>query len=124
MDDANNENSLYNVLKRQGNSISQFMNDVAPALEALRQDKEVTVKLTATLEGALARVGKMGGALGAVEEALELMASEFSDLISISTTVSAKQKAQMEADWMARIEHLRNTVKEAAYVEQGEKENA
>ena len=124
IDDVNNENSLYNVFKRQGNILSAFMNDMAPLLEKLEVDKQATVKLESTLQKALLRVEKMGGVLGAVEEALELMASEFSDLISISTTVSAKQKAQMEADWMAKIEHLRNTVKEAAYVEQGEKENA
>lgn len=124
IDDVNNENSIYNVLKRQGNSLKAFMNDMAPLLEKLELDKQATVKLESTLEKALLRVEKMGGALGAVEEALELMASEFSDLISISTTVSQKRKAEMEADWMDKIEHLRNTVKEAAYVEQGEKENA
>lgn len=124
IDDANNENSLYNVMKRQGDKLSQFMNDMAPLMEKLELDKQATVKLSADLELALARIGKMGGVLGAVEESLELMASEFSDLISISTTISHKKKAEMEAAWIAKIEHLRNTVKEATNDGQGEKTDA
>lgn len=124
IDDANNENSLYNVMKRQGDKLSQFMNDMAPLMEKLELDKQATVKLTEDLELALARIGKMGGVLGAVEESLELMASEFSDLISISTTISHKKKAEMEAAWIAKIEHLRNAVKEATNDGQGEKTDA
>ena len=124
IDDANNENSLYNVMKRQGDKLSQFMNDMAPLMEKLELDKQATVKLTEDLELALARIGKMGGVLGAVEESLELMASEFSDLISISTTISHKKKAEMEAAWLAKIEHLRNTVKEATNDGQSEKADA
>lgn len=124
IDDANNENSLYNVMKRQGDKLSQFMNDMAPLMEKLELDKQATVKLSEDLELALARIGKMGGVLGAVEESLELMASEFSDLISISTTISHKKKAEMEAAWIAKIEHLRNTVKEATNDGQGEKTDA
>ena len=124
IDDANNENSLYNVLKRQGDKLSQFMNDMAPLMEKLELDKQATIKLTKDLELALVRIGKMGGVLGAVEESLELMASEFSDLISISTTISHKKKAEMESAWLAKIEHLRNTVKEATNDGQGEKTDA
>ena len=124
MDDANNENSLYNVMKRQGDKLSQFMNDMAPLMEKLELDKQATVKLSDDLEKALGRIDKMGGVLGAVEESLELMASEFSDLISISTTISHKKKAEMEAAWLAKIEHLRNTVKEATNDGQGEKTDA
>lgn len=124
IDDANNENSLYNVMKRQGDKLSQFMNDMAPLMEKLELDKRATVKLTEELELALTRIDKMGGVLGAVEESLELMASEFSDLISISTTISHKKKAEMEAAWLAKIEHLRNTVKEATNDGQSEKADA
>lgn len=124
IDDANNENSLYNVMKRQGDKLSQFMNDMAPLMEKLELDKQATVKLSEDLELALARIDKMGGVLCAVEESLELMASEFSDLISISTTISHKKKAEMEAAWLAKIEHLRNTVKEATNDGQSEKADA
>ena len=52
------------------------------------------------------------------------MAKEFSDLISISTTVSQKKKAEMEAAWMEAEAHLRTAVKEALNDETGEKESA
>lgn len=104
--DEKNENSIYNVLKRQGDTVTRFMNDMYPKIEALES------KLSA-LDAANMESGKLRAALLAVEESVELMAKEFSDLISISTTVSQKRKATMEEDFMRAKEHLHTTVKEA-----------
>jgi hypothetical protein len=125
IDDQGNENSIYNVMKRQGDAISKFMNDMAPALETLTEDKKATEELTQRLAAAMALVTKQRGMFLAIEEAVELMAAEFSDLISISTTISQKKKAELEQKWMDAEARLRAAVKEAAgNDENGEKASA
>lgn len=106
MDDQNNPDSIYNVMKRQGNTLSSFMNDLAPVLASLEAG-------LAKIEAASQSQDKLRAVLLAVEEAEELMAKEFSDLISISTTISQKHKAELEEAFLKAKEHLRETVKEA-----------
>lgn len=113
MDDTNNENSIYNTLKKHGDTLSRFLNDIAPVLEKLEEG------LT-DLEASRASQDKLKAALLAVEAGQALMAKQFSDLISISTTIPQKKKAELEAAWMEADAQLREAVKEA--VDDGEKE--
>jgi hypothetical protein len=85
------------------------MNNVAPILE---QVEESLVRI----ESASTAQERQNAVMLAVEEAVELMANEFSDLISISTTISAKKKAEMEDAFMKAKAHLNATVKEATNV--------
>lgn len=113
IDDEQNKNSIYNVLKRQGDTMTKFMNDMAPALNTLRRDKESTEALKKELMEAKRMIELQKSVFLAVEEAVELMAAEFNDLISISTTVSQKKKTELEQKWLDAEEHLRKSVKEA-----------
>lgn len=124
IDDEGNENSIYNVMKRQGQTIAAFMNDMAPLLQELREGKLSTDELKAELLAARDVIAKQQGFFLAVEEAVELMAAEFNDLISISTTISAKKKAELEQKWLDAEAHLRNAVKEATNEQAGEEASA
>lgn len=106
MDDQSNPNSIYNVMARQGDAMSKFMNDLAPVLQRLQEG-------IAKVEAASKSQDKLSAVLLAVEEAEELMAKEFSDLISISTTISQKHKAELEEAFLKARAHLHVTVKEA-----------
>ena len=106
IDDKNNPDSLGNKISLQGDTWVKFMNDLKPKLDALELG-------LAKLEKARVNGEQLRTALLAVEESVELMAKEFNDLISISTTISAKQKANMEAEFMSAKNHLHATVKEA-----------
>lgn len=124
IDDDGNENSIYNVMKRQGQIIAAFMNDMAPILQELHEGKRSTDELKAELLAASNVIAKQKGIFLAVEEAVELMAAEFNDLISISTTISAKKKAELEQKWMDAEAHLRNAVKEATNEQTSEEASA
>ena len=50
------------------------------------------------------------------------MAKEFSDLISISTTVPQKHKAELEDAFLRAREHLRERVREATDDDAAQKE--
>ena len=118
LNDKKNPDSLGNKISAQGDVWVRFMNELMPKMEALERG-------LALMEQNLVSGAQWRNALLAVEESVELMAKEFNDLISISTTVSPKQKAIMEADFMAAKEHLHQTVKGALGVdEQGQKKSA
>lgn len=106
MDDKNNPNSIYNVMARQGDAISKFMNDIAPVLEKLKVGLE-------KIDRAATSQDKLRAVLFAVEECNELMAKEFSDLLSCSTTISQKHKAEFEESYLEARQHLKASVKEA-----------
>ena len=122
IDDEKNPNSLVNKLDKLGGLLVEYMNKQ-------EQDGAVSQELMSEVRSALAGVcekqrsdEQMRSVLLAVEEGLELMATEFSDLISISTTITQKKKAEYESEWMKRISHLRETVKGALeHDEQAEK---
>ncbi len=116
MDDKKNPNSIYNVLSRQGDVLKKFMNDLAPVLERL--DLGI-----AKIDQAATSQDKLRAVLLAVEEGEELMAKEFSDLLSCSTTISQKHKAAFEESYLAARNHLKVAVKEALD-DDGQKEKA
>ncbi len=116
MDDKNNPDSIYNVMARQGDAISKFMNDIAPVLEKLEVGLE-------KIGHAAISQDKLRAVLLAVEEGEELMAKEFSDLLSCSTTISQKHKAEFEEAYLEARQHLKVSVKEALD-DDGQKEEA
>ncbi|MBE6689844.1 MAG: hypothetical protein E7590_01000 [Ruminococcaceae bacterium] len=106
IDDKSNPDSIGNKLSLQGDAWVRFMNDLAPKLDALEEG-------LAELKASRISAERQRAALLAVEEGVELMAKEFNDLISISTGISAKQKANMEEEFMVAKAHLHLAVKEA-----------
>jgi hypothetical protein len=115
VDDAKNENSIYNVLCRQGERIGAFVEELTPVLEELRAG-------VARLDRGADAEEKLRAVLLALEEGQELMANEFSDLISISTTVPQKHKAQLEEAFLRAKAHLHECVKEATGNDTAQKE--
>ena len=106
IDDKNNPDSIYNVLDRMGGNLSEFLSDTAPVLDRLEQSIE-------KIEDASLSQDKLCAALLAVEAGEELMAKEFSDLLSCSTTISQKHKAEFEEAYLAARAKLKAAVKEA-----------
>jgi hypothetical protein len=106
IDDKNNPDSIYNVLDRMGGNLSDFLSDTAPVLDRLEQSIE-------KIENASLSQDKLCAALLAVVAGEELMAKEFSDLLSCSTTISQKHKAEFEEAYLAARAQLKAAVKEA-----------
>ena len=115
VDDTKNENSIYNVLCRQGERMDAFMGELSPVLTQLHES------VTALRDGAVTEE-KLRAVLLALEEGQELMAKEFSDLISISTTVPQKHKAELEEAFLRARAHLRESVREATGNDTAQKE--
>lgn len=125
MDDEKNPKSVYNVLKRQGDAISKFMNTMAPYLERLDREGDTVKEIGEALAAFNGELRKIRAVLIAEEESHELEAKVFNDLISISTTVSEKQKAEMERQWMEGASKVKKAVEEAISSDgQNQKESA
>lgn len=122
--DEKNEKSVLNTMKSMCMRFDEFTGKLAPVLENLQTRLSVIDDLAADLKAGKLTEEKLKNVLIAVEEGQELMAKEFNDLISTSTTISAKTKADMEAAFMAAREHLHATVKEAVNEQEGEKASA
>ena len=106
IDDKNNPDSLYNILDRMGKNLSTFLSDTAPVLDRLEESIEKIYRASLSQE-------KLRAALLAVEAGEELMAKEFSDLLSCSTTISQKHKAEFEEAYLSAKAQLKEAVKEA-----------
>lgn len=113
LNDKENPDSVMNTLNRIGNKLCTFMADTAPTLEKLAGALDSVQKLIEELKTGKVTEENIKNALLAVEEGEELMAQLFSDLISISTTIPHKTKAEMEEKWLVAKAHLHATVKEA-----------
>lgn len=116
IDDKNNPNSIYNVMNRMGGNLSKFLTDMAPVMERIENGIAKVEDVGTLLE-------KLRAALIAVEAGEELMAKEFSDLLSCSTTISQKHKAEFEEAYLAARAQLKAAVKEALD-DDGQKEKA
>ncbi len=119
LNDKENPDSVMNTLNRIGDKLCTFMADTAPSLEKLAAGFDSVHKLIDELKTGKVTEEKIKNALLAVEEGEELMAQLFSDLISISTTIPHKVKAEMEEKWLVAKAHLHATVKEALHDGQG-----
>ena len=113
LSDKENPDSVMNTLNRIGDKLCTFMADTAPTLEKLATALDTVQALIEELKTGKVTEEKVKNALLAVEEGEELMAQLFSDLISISTTIPHKTKAEMEEKWLVAKAHLHATVKEA-----------
>lgn len=96
IDDKNNPNSIYNVLSANATTVSKFMTDFAPIIEEM---KSGNASVAETLKKVQAEKEQANAALLACQQSMRLMAKELNDLISCSTTISAKTKAQIETEW-------------------------
>ena len=96
IDDKSNPNSIYNVLSANATTISKFMTDFAPIIEEM---KNGNASVAETLKKVQAEKEQANAALLACQQSMRLMAKELNDLISCSTTISAKTKAQIETEW-------------------------
>lgn len=96
IDDKNNPNSIYNVLSANATTISKFMTDFAPIIDEM---KEGNASVAETLKKVQAEKEQANAALIACQQSMRLMAKELNDLVSCSTTISAKTKARLETEW-------------------------
>lgn len=98
-DDRNNPNSVYNILSANATTISRFMTDFAPLIEDM---KSGNANVFETLEKVKEERERANAVISACQSSIRLMAKELNDLISASTTLSAKTKAQIEQEWMEK----------------------
>jgi len=119
-DDEHNKQSIYNVIAGNADAMSRFMNDVYPMVEEIARGEKTVSACVAELQSSAQEQKKLRAALLACRDATSLMAKEFCDLISISTTVSEKKKAELEGEWMNANKRIEAAVAEIV----GESERA
>lgn len=99
-DDESNKQSVYNVLSGSADAVSTFMNDVYPLLKRLEEECEALPQIGAYLTEKKEEAERLRAFLSLSVRATALMAKQFNDLISVSTTLTQKQKAAFEAEWL------------------------
>lgn len=99
----NDPESFQNVLISNANTISAFMNDISPIIEDIKSGNKNAQEV---LESVLAEKEKANAAISACQQSIILMAKQLNDLISCSTTISPKTKAQFENEWLEEIKKV------------------
>lgn len=96
--DDDNPNAVHKVVAANASTISEFMTDIAPLLEEMRA---YNVSAQEVLNKVLSDKERAEKVAVACVEAMKLMGKELNDLVSCSTTISAKTKACIENEWRA-----------------------
>lgn len=124
MDDKNNKDSVYNVMARSATTISAFMKEASPILESLKSGNMTVTDLAEEMK----RLASSDRAiLEANIEAIRLMAKQLNDFVGMSTTISAKRKAEIEDAWLEgdrKIAGLLSAVTEVEHDEHTESKSA
>ena len=99
----NDPESFQNILIANANTISAFMNDISPIIEDIKAGNKNAKEV---FDAVLAEKEKANAAISACQQSIILMAKQLNDLISCSTTISAKTKAQFENEWLEEIKKV------------------
>ena len=79
------------------------MNDISPIIEDIKAGNKNAKEV---FDAVLAEKEKANATISACQQSIILMAKQLNDLISCSTTISAKTKAQFENEWLEEIKKV------------------